>query len=34
MNEVIGMKNRLMMGGGGKRIVHTFRRQEFWKFIG
>ena len=33
INEDIGMKNRLTMSGGGKRIVCPFRRQEFWKFI-
>ena len=27
MNEAVGMKNRVTMGGGGKRIVCTFRRQ-------
>ena len=26
MNESVGMKNCLMMGGGGKRIVSPFRR--------
>ena len=34
MNEMVGMKKRLMMYGGKKRFVFTFRRQEFWKFIG
>ena len=34
MNEAFGMKNRLMMGGGGKRIVCPFISQEFWKCIG
>ena len=34
MNEAIGMKNRVTVGGGGKRIVRLFRRQEFRKCIG
>ena len=34
INEVVGMNNRVTMGGGGKRIVRLFRRQEFWKCIG
>ena len=34
MNEAVIMKNRVTVGGGGKRIVCTFRRQEFWKCIG
>ena len=34
MNEVNGMKNRVTVGGGGKRIVLTFRRQDLWKFVG
>ena len=34
MNETVGTKNRLTMGGGGKRIVIPFRRQEIWKCIG
>ena len=34
MNELVCMKNRLTMGGGGKRIVCLFRRQEFCKCIG
>ena len=34
MNEVVGMNNRLTMGGGGKRIVCPFRGQKFWKCIG
>ena len=33
MNEAVGMKNRLTMGGGGKQIVFPFRRQEFCKCI-
>ena len=32
--EVVGMKNCLVMSGGGKLIVCPFRRQEFWKCIG
>ena len=28
------MKNRLTMSGGNKWLVHPFRRQEFWKYIG
>ena len=34
MNEVVGMKNRVAVGEGGKRIVRPFRRQTFWKYIG
>ena len=34
INEAVGMKNRLTMGGGGKQIVRPFRRQELWKCIG
>ena len=34
MNEEVGTKNRVTVGGGGKRIVRIFRRQEFWKCIG
>ena len=26
LNEAVGMKNRLKIGGGGKRIVRPFRR--------
>ena len=33
-NEVVGTKNRLTMGGGGKRIVCSLISQEFWKYIG
>ena len=33
MNESVGMKNRITMAGGKKRLVHPFRRQEFWKYI-
>ena len=34
MNEEVGMKNHLPMDGGGKRLVSTFKRQEFRKCIG
>ena len=34
MNEAVGMKNRINMGGGGKLIIRPFRSQEFWKCIG
>ena len=34
MNEVIGMKNHIMMGGGGKEIVCPFKRKDLWKCIG
>ena len=34
MNEAVGTKNRLKMGGGGKQNVCPFIRQEFWKYIG
>ena len=34
MNEAVGIKNRVTMNGGGKRLVRTFKRQEFWKCIG
>ena len=34
MNEVVGIKNRLKMGGGWKRVIRPFRRQELWKCIG
>ena len=34
MNEAVGMKNSFMMDGGGKIWVGTFKRQEFWKYIG
>ena len=33
MDEAVGMKNRVMVGGGGKQIVFPFKRQELWKFI-
>ena len=29
MNEVVGMKNRLTIAGGGKQLVHPFISQEF-----
>ena len=28
MNEAVGMKNHVMVDGGGKRIVLHFRMQE------
>ena len=34
MNEAVGIKNRYMMDGGGKRVFRPFKRQEFWKCIG
>ena len=34
MNEAVGIKNRYNMNGGGKRLVRTFNRKEFWKCIG
>ena len=34
MNETAGMKNRLMMSGVNKLLVHIFTRQNFWKCIG
>ena len=34
MNEAVGMKNHVTMDGGGKRIVRSFIRREFWKSIG
>ena len=36
MNKMAGMKNRIFMYGGNKRLrlVPNFTRQEFWKFIG
>ena len=34
INEVVGMKNRVTVGGRGKRIVRPFIRQEFSIFIG
>ena len=30
----VGMKNCVMVGGGGTQIVSPFRRQELWKCIG
>ena len=33
MNEAVGMKNRLMVSGGKKRLVRPFNSQEFWKCI-
>ena len=34
INEVVGMKNRVTMGGVCKRMVRPFRRQEFYKIVG
>ena len=34
MNEAVGMKNCVMIGGGGKRMVSPFRGQDFWICIG
>ena len=34
MNEAVGMKNRLTVYWGGKRLVCTLKRQEFWNCIG
>ena len=34
INEAVGMKNRVAVDGGGKRLVRPFKRQEFCKFIG
>ena len=34
MNEAVGIKNRVTINGGGKRLVRNFKRQEFWKYIG
>ena len=34
MNESVGINNRVTMDGGGKRLVHPFKRQELWKCIG
>ena len=34
INEAVGMKNDFTMDGGGKGLVCTFKRQEFWKCIG
>ena len=33
VDEVVGMKNCVTMNGRGKRLVLTFKSQEFWKFI-
>ena len=33
-NEAIGMKHHFTVDGGGKLIVHPFRRQELCKCIG
>ena len=34
MNEAVGMKNDVTVGGGGKRLVCPFIWQDLWKFIG
>ena len=34
MKEAVGTKNHVTVGGGGKRIVRPFRRQQFCKCIG
>ena len=34
INEAIGTKNRVTVGGGGKLIVRPFKSQEFWNCIG
>ena len=34
MNEAVGMKNRVTINGGGKRLVIPFRSHEFCKCIG
>ena len=34
MNEAVGTKNSVTMNGGGKRLAHPFKRQEFWRCIG
>ena len=34
MNEAVGMKNCVMVGDEGKRLVCTFKRQELCKCIG
>ena len=34
INEAVGMKNRVAVDGGGKRLVRPFKRQDFCKFIG
>ena len=34
MNEAIGTNNRLTMDGGNKELARTFRRRDFWKYIG
>ena len=33
MNEVVVIRNRFTINGGGKRLVRPFKRQEFWKCI-
>ena len=34
INEAVGMKNCVTVGGGRKRILCPFIRQQFWKGIG
>ena len=34
MNKAVVIRNRFTMNGGGKWLVRTFKRQEFWKCIG
>ena len=34
MNEVVNVKNRVTLNGGGKRQVKKFTRQKFLKCIG
>ena len=34
MNLAVGENNCLDVYGGKIRLVHPFRRQEIWKFIG
>ena len=34
MNVAVGEKNCLDVSGGGIRLVHPFRRQEYWKCFG
>ena len=34
MNEAVGLKNRLRITRGGKRLFRPFRRQQLWKCMG
>ena len=34
INEAVGMKNHVIINGGGKRLVRPFNRKEFRKCIG